>query len=61
MTSSSYRVTGRPPQAVRIDPTNDAAFRYNRAASDMVSYEDLLVAQYLEELRRTKTESPRRE
>ncbi|XP_064601230.1 doublecortin domain-containing protein 1-like [Liolophura sinensis] len=61
MTSSNYRVTGRPPQAVRIDSTQDASFRYNRAASDMVSYEDLLVAQYLEELRRTKTESPRRE
>ncbi|XP_041366917.1 doublecortin domain-containing protein 1-like [Gigantopelta aegis] len=29
---------------------------FNRSATDMVSYEDLIVAQYLDELRRTKNE-----
>ena len=52
---------GRPPSAKlssRSQPLTPTVHRchFNRSATDMVSYEDLIVAQYLDELRRTKSE-----
>lgn len=42
--------------SIQVSKEGGSTVQFSRTATDMVSYEDLLIAQYLEELRKTKGE-----
>lgn len=44
------------PPKIHLPKEQGLTVQFARSSSDMVSYEDLLIAQYLEELRKTKGE-----
>ncbi|XP_076472192.1 doublecortin domain-containing protein 1-like [Babylonia areolata] len=54
--SSGRPVSGRPTDRQQQHTAQKGAHMFNRSKSGMVSYEDLLVAQYLDDLRRQKSE-----
>lgn len=48
--------SARPADKERQQTLQRGSHMFNRAKSGLVSYEDLLVAQYLDDLRRQKSE-----